>query len=87
MKVILYCIGLKIAEIVAICGILYVAYLIGGFITYLSGMSVALEPIWLGHTLIGIIILFISIAISVGIYNGIRLNWKWAEKLAGKEDK
>lgn len=85
----LICIELKIAEILGVCGIVGILYLIGYFVVglkFFSYMNLWYEMIITGLIcLIALAILFaILFAICGGIYEVIKANWNWADRLSKK---
>ncbi len=75
MKRILIFIGLKIVEILGVCGIVGIAYYIGQYYLYL-GLEEG-EELFL-PTFLGLASMVVSLVIGMGIYAGIKANWSWA---------
>lgn len=81
MKTILIFIGLKLLEILGICGIIVIAYYIGQYYLYL-GLADDGAPFM--PAFLGLVSMFVSFVIGMGIYAGIIANWEWASKLSRK---
>ena len=80
MKIMIF-IGLKLAEILSVCGI-------GYFTVNVIGIKPEdCDNNWVNYPLMGVFslaaLLFIFV-IYVGIYHAIKANWAWAERLRKK---
>lgn len=88
MRKILIFTGLKLAEIMGVCGIVGILYGMGWFITNVIGYDPKGSNIaWLifkGFYL-GLIPLFLIFAIGIGIYHVIKANWTWADRISRKK--
>ena len=85
MKILIF-IGLKLAEILGVCGIVGILYGIGCLITCVIGFDPEMN-----HWAILILKGFISLSLLIGIvfivysiYEAIKANWAWAERLRKK---
>ena len=86
MERILIFVGLKIAEILGICGIVGILYGIGYFNVRVMGWFDDME-LWFELVLVGVLvlaILFLIFMLGTGIYCAIMANWEWASKLSKK---
>lgn len=86
MKKILIFIGLKIMEILGVCGITAIAYGIGCFSTRVLGFATHMD-LWYEIVIMGFVCLFILFAgflICMGIWQALKANWKWADKIVNK---
>lgn len=85
MVKILIFIGLKIAEILGVCGIVGILYGIGWLLTYQLGIDPDMTGGWLCFKgffcLAFLVIIFV---IGFGIYCAIKANWAWADRLSKK---
>ena len=79
----LICIELKLAEILGVCGIIGILYLIGYSVVglkFFSHMNLWYEMIITG--LLCLVALFMLFSLCVGIYQVIKANWAWAERIS-----
>ncbi len=79
----LICIELKLAEILGVCVILGIFYLIGYSVVglkFFSHMNLWYEMIISG--LMCFLVLFLLFLIWIGIYSAIKANWAWAERIS-----
>ncbi len=85
MKLLIF-IGLKLAEILGVCGCIGILYGLGLVMTYVIGFKPE-DTRW-GHILakgfISLGGLFLIFIISLGIYHAIKANWAWATRLSKK---
>ncbi len=90
MRKILIFIGLKIAEILGVCGIVGILYGIGLFAIYLN--IPLTHKNWVEIALIGFVCVFglpaiILLPYGIGhiIYDVIKANWAWADRITKKK--
>jgi hypothetical protein len=83
MKKILIFIGLKLAEILGVCGIAATLYGLGMFTDsfLFPGFHISiLRTFFSGF--IGLIAIVVIIGICLCIYHAIKANWNWADRIA-----
>ena len=78
MKRILIFIGLKIAEILSVCGIIGIMYGIGYFILNITEKTV----VWYEALAIGFMVVLIGAVLYLILSEAIKANWKWAGRLS-----
>ena len=82
----LICIELKLAEILGVCGIVVIMYGMGYFVTRIMGVAAHMD-LWYEIIAMGFLPLSMLLGIfmlSIGIYEIIKANWAWAERLKNK---
>lgn len=86
MKKILIFIGLKLAEALGICGIVGILYGMGYFVTRVMGWATHMD-LWYETIVMGVIpllMLFGIFAVGFLIYEVIKANWAWADRISKK---